>query len=1346
LSALPNVPPNPEPPQLLRGKSPARRWQRIAVWTLAALAGIVVIAVVGVAALLHNQRFHNYVLTKVQQSASESLGVPVELQNYALHFSGISPAVDIYGLVVHGAAPYANPPFLQVEQARVGVRVVSLLRKTWYLSEFTVHHPVVQVRVDADGNSNLPKPKQSSSSSNGIQPLFDLAVRHATLDQGEIYYNDRKSALDADLRELTLIAAYDAANKVYGGQIGYSDGQLKSGSYDPIPHALNAVFQITPTQMELSKAELRSGSSMIAFTATLNDFNNPRIAAVYHASVSATEIRHFLKNSSLPFGVLQLDGHVAYASKPNEPALNSATLTGSLRSDRLEFRQPTMRAEIRTLRATYSLSDGNAEIGSLTASLLGGNMDARATVKNVAGDQVGTARVKLNNISLASLRQLANTTVGNPVTLGGTLQGASEVTWKGSPNNLLATADATVNAAVGSAQPRSVSTVPITGQVHAKFRNSDQQLTLTKSYLSTPRTTLTLDGSMGQRSQMNIALNVADLHELEAIAGIFSQPKQPFGLYGNAKFTGVVSGPTSAPRLAGDLSGANLRVRETEWVLLKAHLDASPSGAAIQGGQVKPASTMGKPQGNITFSGLVDLKQWSFGPKSPFQVTLNAERLDAAQLATLAGSTTPVSGTLNAQVQAHGTTLNPIGGGQIELVRASVAGEGIQSARVQFNGDGEAAHAQLSVSMPAGVTTGTVTYFPKQRGYDVQLQTRNFHLDQLEAIKARNISISGVMNLVASGRGTLDDPQLTASLDIPQLKAQGQTIDHLTLQANVGQHVANIALDTRAVNTNIRARATVQLTGDYVTNAVLDTQPIPLQPLVATYAPDQAEDVTGQTELHATLHGPLKRKESIEAHLVIPELSVHYKKSIDLAASGPIRADYVNGVLNLQRSGIKGTGTDLQFQGSLPLLDRTKPVALMLLGSVDLRTAQLFDPDITSSGQMQFNINSYGARTDPNFHGDVKLVNVSIATGDAPVGLSNGNGTLSLTNDRLNITNFEGVVGGGKVTAKGGIAYHPSLQFDLALAGQGIRVLYPDGVREGLSANVTLTGTPEQAMLRGQVNLDQLSFSPDFDLSSITALGGGVEEPPSRGFANNLQLNVALRSTQNVNLVSRTLSANGSANLRLTGTASQPVLLGRINLTSGDLVFQGNRYVLQGGVVDFINPSRTEPNINASVTTTIQQYNIGMRFEGPIEQLHTSYSSDPALPPADIINLIAFGKTQEATAAANAGSSSSLSPEQSIASAVSGQVTSRVEKIAGISHLSVDPTLGNSQQGTGAGATVTVQQRVTSKIFVTFSTDVTSTQRQVIQLEYQATPKVSLSGTRDQNGGFGFDTRITREW
>lgn len=1319
------------------------------LWTAAVLAGLLVIALIGVGVLLRSQRFHEYALEKARQSASQALGVPVELQNFALHFSGISPTVELYGLVIHGAAPYADPPLLQVAQGTVGIRIISLLQSKWYLSEVIVHHPVVQIRVDAAGNNNFPKPPTSNANTSGVQTLFDLAIRQAVVDKGEIYYNDRQSSLDAEVRELMLNAGFDPARNVYAGQVAYSDGHLKASGYvyESIPHALSAEFEMTPVHLDLRKVEFRSGTSSIQFTATVDDFNNPRVAAVYHASVDASEIRRLLHDAELPLGMLRLDGHAEYAAKPNEPALNSTTLNGTLRSDRLEFvvrgaGAQSVRTDARAIRATYSLTNGNAEVHSLAASLLGGSVSGGATVRNLAGEQVGAAHLKLDGISLSALKQLAGSNAENDVTLGGTLQATGEAYWKGSPQKLMATADATVDAAAGSTQ--SINTIPIAGEIHASFRNSDQQLTLRNSYFRTPQTTLTLDGSTGQRSQIKLALNAGDLHELESIAGMFIKPAQPFGLYGSATFHGTFSGPTMAPRVTGDMSGANLRVRGTDWKLLLAHLDVNPNGVEIQGGQLETAVAKGAPQGNITFSGRVGLKNWGFTQNSPFQVKLNAQRLDAAQLARLAGSSTAVSGTLNADLQAHGTELNPIGQGRVELVRAAVSGEAIQSAVVQFNGDGNAAHANLNVTMPAGVTTGVLTYYPKQRGYEVQLESHNFKLDQLQAVKGHNLTIAGVMNLVANGRGTLDDPQLTASIEIPQLRTQGQTIDHLALQANVARHVANISLDTRAVNANIHGQAAIQLTGDYEANAVLDTQPIPLQPLLATYAPAEAADISGQTELHATLRGPLKHRERIEAHLVIPELSLHYQKSIDLAASGPIHADYVDGVLSLQRSGLKGTGTDIQFEGSLPLLDRTKPVSLLLLGSVDMRLAQLFDPDVTSSGQLRFNINSFGARSGPNFRGDVQIVNANFVVADAPVGLSNGNGTLALTGDRLNITSFEGTVGGGKVTARGGVVYHPSLQFDLALAGQGIRMQYPDGVREGVSANLTLTGTPERAVLRGQVNVDQLSFAPDFDLSSLASFGGGVEEPPSRGFVSDLQLNIGVRSTQNVNLVSRTLSVSGSANLRITGTAAQPVMLGRINLTGGDLVFQGNRYVLQGGVIDFVNPSRTEPNVNASLTTTIQQYNIGMRFEGPLERLRTSYSSDPALPPADIINLIVLGKTQEASAANSATTTTNLSAEQSIASAVSGQVTSRVEKIAGISNLSVDPTLGNSQQN--AGATITVQQRVTSKIFVTFSTDITSTQRQVIQLQYQATPRVSVSGTRDQNGGFGFDTRITREW
>jgi len=1340
LSALPNRPPDSGGPRRVSFTRRSASWHRIVLWTLAALAGVIVVLVIAVSAVLHSQRSHDYVLTKARQNATESLGVPVELQNYALRFSGISPTLDLYGLVVHGAPPYASPPLLQAERARIGIRVVSLLSGKWYLDEITIHHPVVQLRVDADGNTNLPKAKPGSSNSKGVQTLFDLAVRRATLDQGEVYYNDRKSALDADLRDLALNAGFNPARNTYAGQLSYSDGHLKSGNYAPISHALNAEFEMTQTHLDLRKAELRAAASAVAFTATVDDYSNPRVNAVYHASVNATEVRKLLRNPNLPQGLLQLDGQAAYTAKPNQPALNAASLTGTLRSDRLEFVTGSGRADVSAIRATYSLINGDAEVRSLTASLLGGTLNANATVKNLSGQQAGVAHIKLNGISLAALKQLTNASAGNNVTIAGALQAVSEASWNGSINNLLATADATLDATAGTTQ--STNTVPITGQIHANFRNNDQQLTLRQSYLRSPQTSLTLNGTASRHSQMNVALNAADLHEVESIAGIFSKPAMPIGLHGSATFTGTISGAASAPRLSGDLSGTNLRVRGTDWKLRRAHVSASPSSAEIQGGQLVPLPSKGTPQGSIAFSGCAELKNWQFASSSPFQLTLNAQRLDAGQVAKLAGSATAIAGTLDVNVQAHGTELDPIGQGHLQLTRANIAGEPIPSASVQFNGDGNAAHANLNVTMPAGTTTGVVTYYPHQRSYQVQLESRNFKLDRLQAVKAHNLSITGVMNLVASGRGTLDDPQFTVSLEIPQLEVQGQTIENLALRADVARHVATVALNTRAINANIHGQAKVQLAGDYETDAVLNTQSIPLQPLLATYAPSHAESFTGHTELHATLRGPLKHRERIEAHLVIPELNVHYEKSVELAASGPIKADYANGILTVQRSGLKGTGTDLQFQGSLPLLDRAKPVALLLLGSMDLKLLQLFDPDITSSGQLQFDVNSYGVRSDPNVQGSVKIVDANLIMADAPLGLSNGNGTLVLTRDRLNITNFEGTVGGGKVNARGGIVYHPSLQFDLALSGQGIRLLYPEGVREGLSANLSLTGTPEQAALRGQVNVDQLSFTSDFDLSSLGSIGNGVEEPPSRGFISNLQLSVAVRSTQNVNLVSRTMSVNGSANLRLTGTAAEPVVLGRINLTGGDLFFQGNRYVLQSGVIDFINPSRTEPNVNASITTTIQQYNIGMRFEGPMDRLRTSYSSDPALPPADIINLIAFGKTQEAAAAA--ATPTNQTAEQSIASAVSGQVTSRVEKIAGISHLSVDPTLGNNQQN--AGATVTVQQRVTSKIFVTFSTDVTSTQRQVIQLEYQATPRVSVSGTRDQNGGFGFDTRITREW
>ena len=586
-------------------------------------------------------------------------------------------------------------------------------------------------------------------------------------------------------------------------------------------------------------------------------------------------------------------------------------------------------------------------------------------------------------------------------------------------------------------------------------------------------------------------------------------------------------------------------------------------------------------------------------------------------------------------------------------------------------------------------------------------------------------------------------------MQIPQLVVQHQTITALKLQMNVADRVANAALTTSAVNTNIQAKAKVNLSGDYLADATLDTQAIPFQPLLAIYAPEQATNITGQTEVHATLHGPLKNKNLIEAHVSMPILQMAYGNTVQLAAASPVRIDYKNGIVAIQRATIHGTDTDLQLQGSIPiagLAAANTPMSVMLLGTVNLQLAQLFDPDMRTSGELKFNINSTGAAGSRDVGGQIKIVDAAFASGDLPIGLQHGNGVVTLTNDRLNITSFEGTIGGGSLTAQGGVALQPSIQFDVGVSARGIRMLYPQGLREGINANLRLAGTPDSAVLGGAINLSDLSFTSAFDLNSfINQFSGGVETPPTPGFGQNLQLNLAVQSSSDVNLVSRTLSIDGSANLQVRGTASNPVILGRVNLNSGDIILNGDRYLLDGGTIAFVNPYETEPVVNLSLKTTIQQYDVFLRFNGPINQLRTSYSSNPALPSADIINLLAFGQTTEANAA-NAATPANQAAQSLVASQVSSQVTSRVSKIAGISQLSINPVLTNGTNQGSPGANITIQQRVTSNLFVTFTSNVSATQSQTIQGQYQISPRVAISATRDQNGGFAVDALIKKTW
>ena len=1256
---------------------PSRRWRKLGAWVLFGVATLLVLATVVVTVVWHSARFHNYLLSTVQKRASESLGTQVQLQNFALHLSHLS--LDLYGLTVHGADPYPNPPLLQVAHAEVGVRIVSVLHQKWYLDSFVVDRPVVKVFTDAHGVTNIPTIKSSSSSSSNTS-LFDLGIRHAVLDQGTVYYNDRQSVLSADLHNVDFRASFDSVLKKYSGKLSYSDGHLQSGSFKPIPHNLDAEFDATPTTFHLSQAKLTSETSQLVLTATLQDYSHPQVQADYVATLDASQLRKILENPSVPVGVIRASGSVAYQEVANRSFLDTVLVRGDLSSRQLDVQTPTLRSQIRDIAAHYSLQNGDATLQDFRASLLGGEVTSNGTMSNLGGNAHSKFNASLRGIQLADVnRALKSSAMPKNVALGGVLNAQANAAWGKTFDDVVAHADATVQGRVTGTGNGAPKVIPVESAIHGTYTGGNQELALKQSFLRTPQSTLTMNGVVSQRSVLDLKFQSNNLSELETVADLFrtpapGQPIQPLGLAGTALFQGTVRGSTAAPHLTGQLTASNLQFNGTDWRVLRTNVDLSPSMASLQHADLEPAG-----HGKITFDASAGLHQWAFTDASTVQVDLAASQLDVQDLVKLSGQQVPVTGTLAANVKVHGTQLSPIGQGSVSLTHITAYDQPVNSVTLTFAGTGDEVHGDLGVQLPAGKVESTVSVRPRQKTYVAQLTASGIRLDQLQALKAQNVNATGVVGIQAKGAGTFDNPQLDATLQIPQIEIQNQKIADINLQMNVANHLATANLTSAAVGTMIRANAKVNLTGDYAADATLDTQAIPLQPIFAIYAPEQAADLTGQTEVHATLHGPLKNKKLLEAHITIPTLKLAYTNTIQLAETSPIRVDYKDTVVTLQPSGLKGTDTDLQFQGSMSTASGA-PMSLVLLGTVNLHLAQVFAPDIKSSGELKFHINSNGATDSPDLGGQIEIVDANFASGDLPVGLQHGNGVLTLTKDRLNISKFQGTVGGGTVTAQGGVAYRPGIQFDLGMAANGIRMLYPTGMRETLNADIRLAGTTDNAVLGGQVTLADLSFTPAFDLNSfIDQFSGGVSAPATPGLAQNIQLNLGVSSENNINLVSRALSINGTANLRVRGTAAQPVILGRVNLDSGDIILNGDRFVLNGGTIQFVNPSETQPVVNLSLNTNIQQYDIFLRFKGPIDQLSTDYSSDPSLPAADIINLLAFGSTTEANAA-NPATPANQAAESLVASQVSSQVTSRLSKVAGISQLSINPVLAGGHQ------------------------------------------------------------------
>jgi translocation and assembly module TamB len=209
---------------------------------------------------------------------------------------------------------------------------------------------------------------------------------------------------------------------------------------------------------------------------------------------------------------------------------------------------------------------------------------------------------------------------------------------------------------------------------------------------------------------------------------------------------------------------------------------------------------------------------------------------------------------------------------------------------------------------------------------------------------------------------------------------------------------------------------------------------------------------------------------------------------------------------------------------------------------------------------------------------------------------------------------------------------------------------------------------------------------------------------------------------------------------------ASPSLLGRVSITEGSATIAGTLYDLQRGDVFFTNPIRIEPSIDINATARVEDYDITLGLHGTPDKLAVTYRSDPPLPEADVVALLALGRTenqqriytqQQQQAGANP-------TDALLGGALNATVSSRVQKLFGAGSVKVDPNylgaLGNST------SRIIVEEQLGRNLTLTYATNVNTTGQQLIQAEVAINRHVSLLVARDESGVFSMVLKATRRY
>jgi|GEM_PF-683624 len=403
-----------------------------------------------------------------------------------------------------------------------------------------------------------------------------------------------------------------------------------------------------------------------------------------------------------------------------------------------------------------------------------------------------------------------------------------------------------------------------------------------------------------------------------------------------------------------------------------------------------------------------------------------------------------------------------------------------------------------------------------------------------------------------------------------------------------------------------------------------------------------------------------------------------------------------------------------------------------------------------AKGALKVQADVGGSFSEPEVTAELLLDNLRYPVPDVGLVVSNLNGRLALSNDRLEITSLTADLGQGTLDVSGdlGLNHFMPVSGRARVMTRNVTVSMEDTLEAAFNTDLTFSGSPEKAALTGTVELIHGEFYRDFEFDLAEALesrkmgsAGAVDAPPETGdpsFFETMALDIAVNYKDPFILDNNLAFIMVEPDLKITGTVRQPVITGRANIAEGTVVYQKRQFDIETGIIDFVDPFKIDPKITLQANTTIRKWVIYMDVSGKTDNLKFRLYSDPAQTHEDILSLLIIGKTTKELGEGGGSYTGILADK---ASEMIGR------EVASSTPLDTFALGYDESGGQGASVSVTMGKKLSERLEVIYSME-TEEQETVHTnaAEYKMLENVILRAFNDSKGDFGTEITLKLEF